>query len=191
MTRLLFKVVVFSVLFLGATAAIGRAVYPRFACYFQPRHRIFYQRDFNRYDAALLGTSVFTSGFVDREDQMLWHLLDSQSGLRTFPGATNGARAADMVASARYVAERLPPAALVFVEVHPLNAWRPMDARFKGRLLAGGFLYDDAGPVERAWNVVAQPIFADFFRLRELFFNLQLRNEPTSSVCRVSSGRKT
>jgi hypothetical protein len=168
MRRFALKLAVFTLLFVGAaTLACHLALRVR-PDWFDPRLRLLYAEDVGAHRVALLGTSAFSSHYVDREEQTVWRAVARETGLATFPGALNGARAGDMLAAARHLAARMPAGSVVFVETHPFNRWRRQEANYTTRFLIGGFLYDGAGAAERAWNVALHPLFAGLFRVREL-----------------------
>jgi len=168
MGRLALKLLAFALLLLAVNAALQGLVLRPLAPRCDPRTRILYARDLGAYPVALLGESVFSSFYVDREEQTLWRRLEQETGLPVFPGALDGARAGDILAAARYAGGRFPAGAIVFVESHPANTWLPGEERYRGRFFVGGFLYGDLDPVRRAWNAWGQPLVADLLRTREM-----------------------
>jgi len=168
MGRLVIRLVAFAILLLTVNAALQALALRPLAPRCDPRTRVLYARDLGTYPVALLGESVFSSFYVDREEQTLWRRLEQETGLPVFPGALDGARAGDILATARYMGGRLPAGAIVFVESHPANTWLAGEERYRDRFFVGGFLYGELGPVRSAWNAWGQPLVADLLRTREM-----------------------
>jgi hypothetical protein len=67
----------------------------------------------------LLGDSLFCSFYVDSPEETLWARLEAHTGQRVFPGALNGAKPSDLLASAVHVSREWPMGVTVFIDVSP------------------------------------------------------------------------
>lgn len=161
MRRLALKAFLFAAVFLGTNVTFGTVLHVAFADRFDPRHALFHRIDRASFDAVLAGDSVFGSYYVDREDQTLWAVLERETGLRTLPGALNGARGGDLLLSAELLAARLRSGTLVFVDVAPTSSWRRDERRFAYEFLHyGGYALQPPGPVGRKFAVALRPLLS-------------------------------
>ncbi len=159
MRRLALKVAALAALLLGANLALGALVHGPLVGRLDPRRSLFHRLDLSPYRVALLGDSVFGSYYVDREAQALWSRVEALTGRRTLPAGLNAARGSDMVQAAWFLAPRLEPGAVVFVDVTPLKVWLREPGWYEEEFRHyAGFLGEPLSAPQRAWNAAAQPL---------------------------------
>ena len=86
---------------------------------FEPRSSLLNRADMQGYQFYLIGDSAFSSNYVNDDNDTIWNKFETISGFKMFPGALDGARKGDLVNAAKYIVQKLPEHATVFIDIIP------------------------------------------------------------------------
>jgi hypothetical protein len=174
MRTLAIKTLALLTLFAMLNLAVRQGVRRWLAGRLDPRTELLRQGPSSSTRLAILGDSVFCSRYVDREQDSLWSQLARMTGLPVFPGALDGGRGGDLLAAARILSERLPVGSRVFVDIHPVAAWRRAEVSYGAELFRGwGYVLSEPTPLQRLWNRAGRPLFAAPIQWRDLMLTLR------------------
>ncbi len=84
-----------------------------------PRKRLLWDGVDPTAEIIILGDSAFVSGYVDREDQSLWKVLEQRTGRHVFNGTLTGAEPADFVNAAKLLAQFDGTGKIVLLDIIP------------------------------------------------------------------------